>query len=97
MIHRWSNATDSSVATLAKVILYDYRKAFDLIDHNILVKKINDLPFPRTVTCWVVDLLTNRYQGSNCLMCIQTGKEYHLECPKGQIWALIDDKRPPVR
>jgi hypothetical protein len=43
MIHQWSKATDSSGAAV-RVILYDYRKAFDLIDHNILIKKINDLP-----------------------------------------------------
>ncbi len=42
MIHQWSKATDSSDAAVT-VILYHYRKAFDLIDHNILIKKINDL------------------------------------------------------
>ena len=61
IIHQWSKAVDSSGATV-RVILYDYRKAFDLIDHNILIKKINDLPIPRKVVCWVVDFLTNRYQ-----------------------------------
>ena len=50
MIHQWSKAVDSSGATV-RVILYDYRKAFDLIDHNILIKKINDLPIPRKVSC----------------------------------------------
>ena len=43
MIHQWSKATDSSDAAVT-VLLYHYRKAFDLIDHNILIKKINDLP-----------------------------------------------------
>lgn len=61
MIHQWSKATDSSGAAV-RVILYDYRKAFDLIDHNILIKKINDLPIPRKVACWVVDFLMNRFQ-----------------------------------
>ncbi len=61
MIHQWSKATDSSGAAV-RVILYDYRKAFDLIDHNILIKKINDLPVPRKVACWVVDFLMNRFQ-----------------------------------
>ena len=61
MIHQWSKAANSS-GTTVKVMLYDYRKAFDLIDHNILIKKINDLPIPCKVACWVVDFLTNRYQ-----------------------------------
>ena len=60
MTHRCSKATDSPGATI--IVTYDYRKAFDLIDHYILVKKINDLQILRTVACWVVDFLMNGYQ-----------------------------------
>ncbi len=33
-----------------------------IIDHNILIKKINDLPVLRKGACWVVDFLMNRLQ-----------------------------------
>ena len=40
-----------------RIMLLDYRTAFDLIDHNILAKKICDLPIPLGIACWVVDFL----------------------------------------
>jgi hypothetical protein len=38
MIHEWSQATEKSGATVRLVTLFDYRKAFDLVDHSILIK-----------------------------------------------------------
>ena len=56
MLHRWAQATD------VRVVLFDYRKAFDLIDHQILVRKIFNLSIPRSVACWVADFLMHRQQ-----------------------------------
>ena len=39
MMHMWAKHTDGNGATV-RVVLFDYRKAFDLIDHTILVSKI---------------------------------------------------------
>jgi len=33
MFHHWSQATDGT-GVAVRVVLFDYRKAFDLIDHN---------------------------------------------------------------
>ena len=49
MFHHWSQATDGTGAAV-RVVLFDYRKAFDLIDHTILVAKINGLDMPRSIT-----------------------------------------------
>ena len=38
MVHKWLEATDGNGATVW-VFLFDYRKAFDLIDHSMLVRK----------------------------------------------------------
>ena len=43
MVHKWLQATDG-IGAAVRVVLFDYRKAFDLIDHNLLVNKILDLP-----------------------------------------------------
>lgn len=43
-------------------ILFDYRKAFDLIDHYILMEKIRSLSIPYEVFRWVIDFLTDRFQ-----------------------------------
>ena len=61
MFHHWSQATDGTGAAV-RVVLFDYRKAFDLIDHMILVAKINGLDMAHTIKAWVSDVLTNRHQ-----------------------------------
>ena len=39
MIHNWTEATDATGAAV-RIMLLDYRKAFDQIDHNVLAKKV---------------------------------------------------------
>ena len=43
-------------------MLFDYRKAFDLIDHGILVNKLKSLNLPVSIINWVIDFLSNRQQ-----------------------------------
>ena len=45
-----------------RIILLDYKKAFDLIDHRILVDKVLSLRIPSGVARWVCDFLSNRFQ-----------------------------------
>lgn len=59
MFHHWSQATDGTGAVV-RVVLFDYRKAFDLIDHTILVAKINGLDMPRSIKAWVTDFLLKK-------------------------------------
>ena len=56
-----AEATDGSGAAV-RVILFDYRKSFDLVDHNLLVRKVFNLSIPRSVACWVADFLMRRQQ-----------------------------------
>lgn len=39
MIHYWAKSTDGNGST-TRVMLFDFRKAFDLIDHHVLARKI---------------------------------------------------------
>ena len=48
MFHYWSKETDGNGATV-RVTLFDYQKAFDLIDHNILVSKLCELSIPTRI------------------------------------------------
>ena len=41
MLHSWSLGKDGNGATV-RTLLLDYRKAFDLIDHSILVRKLRN-------------------------------------------------------
>ena len=40
IIHNWSQSTDGS-GVAVRIVLFDYEKAFDLIDHGILAEKIS--------------------------------------------------------
>ena len=48
MVHNWNKATESTGAAV-RVVLFDYRKAFDFIDHTLLVCKAFNLPIPKSV------------------------------------------------
>ena len=40
MIHQWTKATDGTGASV-RVFVLEYKRAFDLIDHNILINKLS--------------------------------------------------------
>ncbi|XP_068696813.1 uncharacterized protein [Montipora foliosa] len=48
MIHKWLEATDGNGASV-RVLLFDYRKACDLIDHKSLVNKVKQVNIPNSV------------------------------------------------
>ena len=61
MIHAWNSATDGNGATV-RVVLFDFKKAFDLIDHRILVGKLSLYDTPDPVISWIIDFLTSSKQ-----------------------------------
>ena len=61
MLHAWSLGTDGNGATV-RTMLFDYRKAFDFIDHSILIDKLCKLDIPRSVVNWIIDFLSDRFQ-----------------------------------
>ena len=61
MVYSWTKYTDGTGSTV-RVVLFDYRKAFDLIDHTLLVRKLLTLDIPYGIICWVIDFLKNRQQ-----------------------------------
>ena len=61
MTHNWLVNTDGNGAT-ARVVLLDFRKAFDLINHNILVQKLLTYDIPNSIACWITDFLMDRKQ-----------------------------------
>ena len=70
MVHSWTKHTDGTGSTV-RVVLFDYRKAFDLIDHAHLAGKLMALDMPVGVSFWIIDFLTDRTQrvklGEDCL------------------------------
>ena len=48
MVHSWAQATDGNSAII-RTVLFHYRKAFELIDHRILVDKLCKLVLPTRI------------------------------------------------
>ena len=61
LIHRWTETVDVAGGTV-RALLTDYRKAFDLIDHNILCQKLERIGIKPSVFNWIVDFLRARSQ-----------------------------------
>ena len=61
MTHAWYCATDGNGASVT-VILFVFKKAFDIIDHRILVRKLGTYNIPDAVISWITDFLTSRKQ-----------------------------------
>ena len=61
MIHSCSKSTDGNGSTTG-VVLFDFRKAFDLIDHHVLARKLSSYDIPRPILCWIIDFLMDRKQ-----------------------------------
>ena len=58
---RETKGCDGNGATV-RVTLCDYKKAFDLIDHRILVNKLCKLDLPTEIINWIIDFLSDRSQ-----------------------------------
>ena len=54
-------STDGNGPT-KRAVLFDFRKAFDLIDPHILAQKLSSYYFPESIMCWILAFLTNRRQ-----------------------------------
>ena len=61
MLHTWTKDTDGNGST-TRVVLFDFRKAFDLIDHRILSQKLLTYNLPKSITSWIFNFLTDRTQ-----------------------------------
>ena len=67
MPNSWSLGTDGNGATV-RTILLDYRKAFDLIDHSILVRKLrNQCKLPASIINWIIDFIGQIPTDSICI------------------------------
>ena len=60
MTHHWHTAIYSRQTVC--IIFLDYAKAFDLVDHNILVSKFQRLGTPPILLRWICGFLSDRKQ-----------------------------------
>ena len=61
LIHYLHEGAEESRNT-GTVVLTDFSKAFDLVDHTILINKIIQMGVRRNIIPWICDFLLNRLQ-----------------------------------
>ena len=61
MLHSWNSSTDGKGAT-TRIVLFDFKKAFDLIDHHLLIAKLATYEIPQDIIMWITDFLSCRKQ-----------------------------------
>ena len=61
LVHFLHQGADK-LQNVGTVVLTDFSKAFDLINHNLLIEKMIDLGVRRAIVPWVCDFLDNRQQ-----------------------------------
>jgi hypothetical protein len=45
-----------------RCLMIDFAKAFDTVDHAIVLRKVNGLKMPASIKNWIIDFLTGRSQ-----------------------------------
>ena len=69
MTHIWYEATDI-LNTYVRVVMLDFSKAFDLINHHILLDKLTNTGLPVHIVRWIGAFLLDRSHtfiiGNNC-------------------------------
>ena len=61
LVHNWLLSLDRGKCII-RILLIDFSKAFDLVDHNILMHKIESLSTPTFLSAWIYSFLCNRRQ-----------------------------------
>jgi len=73
LVHEWLNAAEKP-DTCVRILLLDFRKAFDRVDHTILLTKLANTGVPDFLLQWVTSFLCERKQ------CVRLGDETSSWC-----------------
>ena len=61
MLHEWLSSTDNSNSAVG-IVLLDYQKALDLVDHTLLIAKLFSLGTKRSIFNWIIYFLRDKTQ-----------------------------------
>ena len=79
MTHKWYEASDD-LDTYVRIVLLDFSKAFDLINHNLLMEKLKLFGIPVHILRWMASFLLDRTQR------VKIGNKYsHTGRPNGGV------------
>ena len=84
MLHKilWYEAADKQASTI-RIFLLDFSKAFDRLDHNILLKKLKDMEIHPVLLNWIANFLTDRQQRTRVGQFFSEWKFLNAGVPQG--------------
>ena len=77
----FSNADSSNV--FIRILFVDFRKAFDLVDTNVLFNKFQEYSFPDHITAWHLSFLHERFQYVKIGNNVSDIRQSHAGAPQG--------------
>ena len=84
ILHTWQSALDKRHSIRA--LLVDFSKAFDRVDHNILLKKLHDhYNIPHCLLRWFFSYLSNRHQRVRARGKLSTWRQLCGSMPQGSL------------
>ena len=83
MIEKWRNALDKKLK--AGAILTDLSKAFDCLNHRLLIAKLDAYGFSKLSLKFIYSYLYNRKQRTKVSSCFSSWKEIKTGVPQGSI------------
>ena len=85
LVHHILSETDGSKDVI-RIFLLDIAKAFDHIDHNVLLLiKLSSMDIPPTIINWIRDFLTGREQRVRVGSCVSDWKKINGGVPQGTV------------
>ncbi len=82
LVHYWLSALETP-NTIIRTCFIDFSKAFDRIDHNILMRKLQLLNVPPVLLNWCSSFLQGRHQRVKLKSCKSDWKEIKAGVPQG--------------
>jgi len=81
ILHTWMSSLDSGDSV--RTVFVDFRKAFDLVNHNILFSKLVKLNIPHFLLRWFGSYLSGRQQRVRTSQSLSSWKELKGAMPQG--------------
>jgi hypothetical protein len=82
MLHDWFNSTDK-LSTLVDVVLIDYQKAYDHLNHSLILQKLAKMDVPPFLANWIAAFLQNRQQRVKMGLIVSPWLEIRGGVPQG--------------